>query len=61
MLGKLGSVVQVCSDGDLKIKVGDMVVRLNAKCCTLVPHGQQEMNNTFVASGDGSVTDHPGI
>jgi hypothetical protein len=59
VLGKLGSVVQLYPDGDLKVKIGDTVLKFNAKCCSLVPHGQQDMNNTFVADGDGSVLDHP--
>lgn len=59
VLGKLGSVVQLYPDGDLKVKVGDVILRFNSKCCTLVPHGQQDMNNTFIAGGDGCVFDHP--
>ena len=59
MLGKLGTVVQLYPEGDLKVKVGDLVLRFNAKCCTLVPHGQQDMNNTFMAGGGDSVLDHP--
>lgn len=60
MLGKLGSVVQLCPDGDLKVKVADMVLKFNPKCCSLVPNGQQDINNTFVADGDDDrVLNHP--
>jgi len=59
VLGKLGTVVQLYPEGDLKVKVDDLVLRFSAMCCTLVPHGQQDINNTFVAGGDGSMLDHP--
>lgn len=59
MLGRLGRVIQLCPDGDLKVKVDDVVLKLSSKCCTLMPQSQHDMNNTFVAGGDSAVADHP--
>ncbi|XP_071109275.1 E3 ubiquitin-protein ligase MIB2-like isoform X1 [Haliotis cracherodii] len=53
-LGKLGRVLKVYTDGDLRVNVEGQTWTFNPLCCQLIPHGAQEMNNTM-----GSHRDRP--
>lgn len=46
-LGKVGKVLKVYVDGDLRVAVGGTTWTFNPAVCTLMPHTQQEMNNTL--------------
>ncbi|XP_041378188.1 E3 ubiquitin-protein ligase MIB2-like [Gigantopelta aegis] len=46
-LGKIGVVLKVYTDGDLRVTVSGQTWTYNPRCCTLMPHGAQEMNNTM--------------
>ncbi len=47
----MGKVLKVYADGDLRVSVAGQVWTFNPACCTLMPHGQQEINNTMGAHG----------
>ncbi|BFZ22874.1 hypothetical protein BsWGS_25913 [Bradybaena similaris] len=51
-LGKTGIVKKVYGDGDLRVLLANQEWTFNPLCCTLVPHGAEDMNNTL-----GSVHD----
>ncbi|XP_050414491.1 E3 ubiquitin-protein ligase MIB2 isoform X2 [Patella vulgata] len=50
-LGKKGQVVKIYQDGDLRVQVGNITWTFNPACCTIIPHGEQEMNNTMGNQG----------
>ena len=58
-VGKVGSIVQCLADGEVMVKVGDQVCRLNAKCCILQPNGRPDVTNTLAASNN-CVMNHTG-
>jgi len=58
-VGKVGSIVQCLSDGDLMVKIGDQLCRLHSKCCILQPDGRTDANNTLAASNN-CVLNHTG-
>ena len=58
-VGKVGSIVQCLADGEVMVKVGDQVCRLNAKCCILQPNGRPDVTNTLAASNN-CVMNHAG-
>ncbi|XP_059145038.1 E3 ubiquitin-protein ligase MIB2-like [Physella acuta] len=51
-LGKVGVVKKVYSDGDLRVVVANQEWTFNPLCCTLVPHGAEDMNNTLGSTHD---------
>ncbi|GFS03402.1 E3 ubiquitin-protein ligase MIB2 [Elysia marginata] len=51
-LGKIGVVKKVYTDGDLRVLVADQEWTFNPLCCTLMPHGKQDMNNTLGSTHD---------
>jgi len=58
-VGKVGVVAQCLADGDVMVKVGDQLWRLNAKCCILQPNGRPDITNTLSASNN-CVMNHAG-
>ncbi|KAK0061423.1 E3 ubiquitin-protein ligase MIB2 [Biomphalaria pfeifferi] len=51
-LGKIGIVKKVYVDRDLRVAVANQEWTFNPLCCTLVPHGAEEMNNTLGSGHD---------
>jgi len=56
-VGKVGSIVQCLSDGDLMVKIGDQLCRIHSKCCVLQPDGRPDTTNTLAATNN-SVLNH---
>ncbi len=46
-LGKVGKVLKVYADGDLRVSVGNQIWTFNPVICTLLPQCQRDENNTL--------------
>ena len=48
----MGKVLKVYTDGDLRVLVEGHTWTFNPSCCTLLPHGAQDINNTMNSSAE---------
>ena len=55
-LGKVGKVLKVYADGDLRVSFGSQVWTFNSAACRAVPHHEQDENNTLTRTDRD---DHP--
>lgn len=49
-LGKLGKVIKIYSDGDLRVSIDGQTWTLNPLCVQLVPGSATELSNTMHAN-----------
>ena len=57
MLSKVGKVLKVYADGDLRVSVGTQVWTFNPGVCHVIPHNEQDENNTLTRASDRE--EHP--
>ncbi|XP_013397887.1 E3 ubiquitin-protein ligase MIB2 isoform X2 [Lingula anatina] len=48
-LGKIGKVLKVYADGDLRVAVNKQTWTFNPACCTVLPHGAEDLNNSMAS------------